>query len=219
MPPQTALNLTPKTTSDAQVRLSEQDRWHLEIPSGLKGRYRLAQLDDYARLSRDDFPWHPPLRLSLQARASRPDIAGTWGFGFWNDPFSLSLGFGGGTRHMPALPSAVWYFFASPDNYLSLRDDLPGNGFLSAAYRSPNWTPPLLLLGSLALPLLALRPTARLLRQRARGIIRQDAAQIDEDVSQWHQYELIWESEQVKFRIDGSTRFETFLVPHAPLGW
>src|SRR5512144_3136865 len=114
--------LIPRTTSGAQVVRLTSGGWRLEIPAGSAGRYRLAQLDDYSNLPRRAFPWQAPLSLSLRARASQSSLPGTWGFGLWNDPFALSLGFGG-ERRIPALPNAAWFFFASAPNYLSLRDD------------------------------------------------------------------------------------------------
>ena len=53
------------------------------------------------------------------AHASSNSIPGTWGFGLWNDPFGLSLGFGGNPFRLPALPNAVWFFGASKESYLS----------------------------------------------------------------------------------------------------
>jgi len=82
-------------TPEASVTPLKVGAWRLEFPPGPQGRYRLAQLDDYSHQSRKSFPWQPPVTLSLQARVSAPALPGTWGFGLWNDPFSLSLGFGG----------------------------------------------------------------------------------------------------------------------------
>jgi hypothetical protein len=101
----------------------------MEIPAGPRGTYRLAQYDDYTHLSRDRFPHVPPLTLrqaqgnaiSLRARVSAADLPGTWGFGLWNDPFGLSLGFGGTASRLPALPQAAWFFYGSKENHLSLR--------------------------------------------------------------------------------------------------
>ena len=83
----------------------------------------------YARLPRREFSARPPLTFSLRARASSESIPGTWGFGLWNDPFGLSLGFGGNPFSLPALPNAIWFFHASPKNYLSFREDKPAQGF------------------------------------------------------------------------------------------
>jgi len=58
----------------------------------------------------------PPCTFSLHARLSGTDLPGTWGFGLWNDPFGLSLGFGGQAARLPALPQAAWFMHASPPN-------------------------------------------------------------------------------------------------------
>ena len=146
----------------------------LSIPAGPADKYRLAQLDDYTQKSRGQFPLRPPIHLSLSARASSESIPGTWGFGLWNDPFGLSLGFGGNPFRMPALPNAVWFFGASKESYLSFRDPRSeqsdestsrsadearatnvqreaANGFLAQTFRSPKFHPRLIPAG-LALP-------------------------------------------------------------------
>jgi hypothetical protein len=102
--------------------------YRLDIPDGDNRVYRVAQIDDYAKHVRKDFPHRPSLSLSLLARASADSIPGTWGFGLWNDPFGLSIGFGGNPFRLPALPNAIWFFHASEENYLSFSDK-PGNGF------------------------------------------------------------------------------------------
>ena len=82
-------------TPGASALLTATGTWRLEIPAGPAGTYRVAQLDDYAHLPRLRFPWRSDteqvLRLSLEARLSAPELPGTWGFGWWNDPFSLVL--------------------------------------------------------------------------------------------------------------------------------
>ncbi len=213
------MNLIPNITPGSNINDLGAGAWDLEIPPGPKGRYRLAQLDDYGSLVRREFPWGPPLTLSLQARVSDPNIPGTWGFGFWNDPFSLSLGFGGGSRRFPALPNAAWFFFASPQNYLSFRDDLPANGLLAATFRSSPWPSPLLALGVPVLPLLIWKYTARSLRRVTSKIIQQDAARISIDVTQWHNYRLNWQIDTVRFDVDGDLIFETPVSPFSPLGF
>ena len=210
--------LKPNLSSGAQAKQIDPETWHLEIPSGPGDRYRLARLDDYATLSRPVFPWKPPLTLELRAHASSQTIPGTWGFGLWNDPFSLSLGFRGGTRRAPALPNAAWFFFASPPNYLSLRDDLPAVGSMAATFQSNHWPTPLLALGALALPLLALPPVARILRRFGKRYIRQDAVNLRLDASKWHTYHLAWKSGQVSFSVDGENVLTTFIAPHPTLG-
>ncbi len=211
-------NLRVNATPDAQVIQTGPGLWRLEIPAGPGKKYRLAQLDDYAQHARGDLPWRPPLTFSLRARASAPDIPGTWGFGLWNDPFSLSLGLGGGARRFPALPNAAWFFHASPPNYLSFRDDLPAQGFLMAAFRSLALPAPLLALAGPALPLMMWPPAARLGRRLARRFICQDAAPLSLDPTGWHTYALTWRAGRVAFTVDGQTAFETSLAPRPPLG-
>jgi len=209
--------LTPRQTPGSQVTRLSSGGWRLEIPAGPAGRYRLAQLDDYTDLPRRAFPWQPPLRLSLRARASQVDLPGTWGFGLWNDPFALSLGFGG-ARRAPALPNAAWFFFASAPNYLSLRDDLPAEGGLAATFQSPRWPAILLAPGALALPLLAIRPFSRVIRRLGRRIVRQDSTALLSDPTGWHTYQLEWSQGRVTFNLDESAILETGGTPLGPLG-
>ena len=194
-----------------------ENHWRLGIPAGNAKKYRLAELDDYTNLRRRNFPWRPPLTFEIQARASSQDIPGTWGFGFWNDPFSFSLGFGGG-RLLPALPNAAWFFFASPPNYLSLRDDLPAQGALAQTFRSPRI--PTILFAPLLplLPLLLIRPIVRLARRIGRQIIRQDAVQLDIDPTEWHKYTLELNEEKASFLVDDQTVLSTHTIPKGPLG-
>jgi len=209
--------LTPRQTPGSLATSLSPEGWRLEIPAGPAGRYRLAQVDDYADLARRSFPWQPPFSLSLRARASQESIPGTWGFGLWNDPFSLSLGFGGAQRS-PALPDAAWFFFASPPNYLSLHDDLPAQGGLAATFQSQRISPVWMALGSIALPALALPPLARRLRRLGRRFVSQDAALLTANPVEWHKYQMDWESDRVVFRLDGSLVLETRVTPVPPLG-
>lgn len=220
-----ALNLQPRTTSDARAEAIGEGAWRLWVPAGPGGVYRLAQLDDYAQVRRSELPWRPPLTMQLRARACHTLIPGTWGFGLWNDPFSLALGFGGGTRRLPTLPNAAWFFFASPPNYLCLRDDLPAQGPLAATFCSPQLPAAALAPGTLALPLLGLRPTARLLRRLARRVIRQDAARLlfgsrhaGSAPTAWHRYTIHWKPAQTTFLVDDKPALETDITPHGPLG-
>lgn len=205
-------------TRGAQVSQTGPDSWRLEIPAGPQGSYRLAQLDDYTQRSRRRFPWKPPLSLALSARVSTNRIQGTWGFGLWNDPFSFSMGFGGGSRRLPALPNAIWFFFASPQNQLSLRDDLPSNGNLAAIFQSSSLPAYMLIPGLFALPFIALPPASRLLRRWARRFVRQETISFITDVTQWHQYKLVWETQRVCFALDDENIFEDTISPNDPLG-
>lgn len=209
--------LIPRHTPGSQVTRLPSDGWRLEIPAGPAGHYRLAQLDDYIDLPRRAFPWQAPFNLFVRARAAQGSIPGTWGFGLWNDPFALSLGFGG-ERRIPALPNAAWFFFASAPNYLSLRDDLPAQGGLAATFRSRRWPAALLALGALALPLLALPPVGRIMRRLGRRIVKQDAMALAGDPSEWHAYGLDLSQNCVTFSVDGNSVLETSVAPFGSLG-
>lgn len=203
--------------SGGKVLQTGSSKWHLEIPPGQSGDYRLAQLDDYSGLSRKAFPWRPPLKLSLRGRASAQSIPGTWGFGLWNDPFGTALVKGSQIR-LPTLPNAAWFFFASPLNYLSLRDDLPAQGQLAATFQSPAKLPTALILSLPLLPLVLLPPGGRWLRSQARRYVRQDTAKLDLEPTSWHAYEIDWREEEVIFHLDGQKVFETKVNPEGPLG-
>jgi hypothetical protein len=119
---------------------------------------------------------------------------------------------------LPVLPNTAWFFFASPENHLSLLDDLPGNGALAATFRSPRWPSGLLLAGSPLLALLPVPASRRLLRRLLRKIIHQDAVSLKIDPSEWHGYCLQWENDEVRFQVDGKTVLRTGVMPLGPLG-
>jgi hypothetical protein len=209
--------LQPRSTPDAQVISLEPGAWRLTLPLGAAGRYRLAQIDDYRDLPREDYPWHPPLCLRLQARASSAYIPGTWGFGLWNDPFGAGLR-GAGLR-LPALPETAWFFFASPENYLSLRDDLPANGALAATFNSRQMSSSLMVRAGLALsaPLAVLPAGRRVMRRLARRLVQQDAAALALDPTEWHTYEMAWMGDRVIFKVDEEIVLESDVSPRPPL--
>lgn len=208
--------LIPQHTSGASVeQISDGDRqqaYRLSIPAGGANKYRLAQLDDYAKIPRSQFPLRFPLQLGLSARTSGNAIPGTWGFGFWNYPFGMSLGFGGTGWRLPTLPNSVWFFHASNENYLSFKDDKPAHGFLAQTFRSPGFHP-LLFPAGLALPF------SRKMTRRLMGkVIGEDGVRLDVDVTQWRRYRLDWREDRVSFEVDDVQVFESTVSPKPPLG-
>lgn len=204
------MNLFHRTSSGASI-IPISGGFRFTIPESQFGQYRLAQLEDYAGLERNAFPSHPPVTLSLHARASSEILPGTWGFGFWNDPFP-SLGFNGYPPRLPALPNAIWFFYASPMNYLSFREDKPAQGFVAQTFRSPRFHPSLLPAG-LILPF-SRRATHRILSR----IIDEDAAIVSADATQWHNYRLEWSPNRSTFWVDESLVLDTPVSPRPPLG-
>jgi hypothetical protein len=199
-----------RATKNASVQ-SILSGWRLGIQKGDSSGYRDAQLDDYSQLPRHRFS-HRSLSLSLRARTSSISVAGTWGFGLWNEPFGLSLGFGGNPFQLPALPNAVWFFYASKENYLSFTDDKPAQGFLAQTFCSPKFHPWLILAG-LALPF-----SRRAARKLLGKVINEDSVAVSVDVSQWHRYRLEWSPIRVLFYVDDVLVFESPVSPYPPLG-
>jgi len=197
------------------------DGWRLEIPAGQPRHFRLAQLDDYTRLSRRHLIHSAPVIMSLRARLSGVDQPGTWGFGFWNDPFGLSIGFGGAPARLPALPQTAWFMHASPPNWLSFQENTagtPSNGFFAGIFHSLRIPSILFLPGLLVLPLLASKPVSRLLRRLASRIIQQQAVSVNLDETAWHAYSIKWLRDFCVFYVDGDEILKTSCSPFPPLG-
>ena len=232
--------LIPRFTPGAKVEEfsggQPNDAYRLSIPAGKADQYRLAQLDDYTKTARSRFPLRSPIHLNLSARASSNSIPGTWGFGLWNDPFGLSLGFGGNPFRLPILPNAVWFFGASRESYLSFKtpraersvegtssagfaeNALPSsqrevaNGFLAQSFRSPKFHP-LLVPAGVALPF-----SRKLTRRLLGNVIGEDGIRLSVDVTQWHSYKLAWREDRVAFQVDDVQVFESSISPKPPLG-
>jgi len=207
------MNANWKTRVTQGAKVSDlDDGYRLEIPAGDNKSYRVAQLDDYTKLARRDFSHRPTLSLEMRARVSAKSLPGTWGFGLWNDPFGLSIGFGGNPFHLPALPNAVWFFHASKENYLSF-DENPGNGFLAQVFRSPVFP-----VGRLA-KVSATFPFSRAKARRSMGkVVDSEAINLEVDITQWHGYRLEWSEKRSVFWVDGAPVLETSVSPRPPLG-
>ncbi len=211
--------LNPRTLNAGRVEQRLSGGWHLSLAAGVEGEYRLAQVDDYMQSPRREFSFQPPFHLSLNARTSHTSIPGTWGFGFWNDPFVMGLGLPGSRFRLPALPNAAWFFHASADNYLSFRDNLPANGMMAAVFSAPV-IPSIFSLAALPFaPLVFLPASARLLRRFAAGIVKEASSQIVMDWTTWHHFELEANSLRIIFRIDNEVCMETPIIPHGSLGF
>jgi hypothetical protein len=225
--------LNPQHTRDAHVdkMLDGASHYLLSIPAGKADQYRLAQLDDYAQLARKHFPHRSPTSLSLSARVSSDSIPGTWGFGFWNHPFGLSLGFGGTGFRLPTLPNTAWFFGASEENYLSFKEqeNSAANGFIVQSFCSPIFHP-LLIPAGLALPF-SRRTTRRLLSRviaeegielwnpAARRWSEERSPGLQKvDPTQWHEYRLDWREKRVSFEVNDTLVYEAQVSPHNPLG-
>jgi len=212
------INLQSRRTPDSNTEINDEGIYLLSIPAGRKSNYRWAQFDDYLDKSRKKFEWQPPSHLSLEARCDNSHHQGTWGFGFWNDPFNTSLGVKGSARRLPVLPNCAWFFFASEHNYLSFENKLPAQGFLAATFSSPI-IPSIFYAPTLPfLPLLINKNFAKFARRILNNFVKQDASLINIDVTNWHTYEIDWQNHEVQFLIDDQLILSTLLSPIGKLG-
>lgn len=186
----------------------------LNLPSP-GNSYANAQLDDYRGIPRAAFAWRPPLRLTVRARFShrRGRLSGTAGFGFWNDPFRLT-----GLRP-PTRPQALWFFYAGPDSHIPLALDRPAWGW-NASLLDTRTIRFLLSAPALALAAPALR-APRLYRrlwplaQRAAAVSQ---AAVPGDMRDWRLYTIDWQTQDVRFFLDGAPLAQTSHAPAGPLG-
>jgi hypothetical protein len=202
-----------------EVVQEQGDQFHLKLPPVHTG-YADAQIDDTQDLKRSDFRWRPPLHLSLQARLQAKIPLGTAGFGFWNDPFSLSFGTAGSERRLPTTPQALWFFYGSEPNDLQLSPTMGGAGWRAMVVHSarlPSW---LLLPGAgLAVLLAQIRILRPPLIRVGQGFIKASEQIVSQNPEEWHSYEILWTSTDAIFRIDGVQIHQTDVIPEGPLGF
>jgi hypothetical protein len=180
--------------------------------------YSLAQFDNYLHMHRHKFPHTIPCRFQLEARVGDSAYKGTWGFGFWNDPFSLGFTAGGMSRVLPVLPNVAWFFYGSVENYLSLKDDGLGAGFRAQTFRAPLLPSFMSILAVPTLPLLIFPAGVRLLRKLLRLVVKEDSKTLQINTKTWHTYSLEWRSDEVVFEVDEEQVFRTKIVPNGRLG-
>ncbi len=181
--------------------------------------YADAQLDDTQTLRRHALRWRPPLRFTVRARTSIPAPLGTFGFGLWNDPFSLYLGMGGAARKLPSAPQCAWFFYGSPPLDLPLAEGVPGSGWKAATLRFRNI--PSLMLAPVAaggVMLASLPPLRRWALAQARRFYQAEERLLPMDPSQWHTYTIEWRLSSVGFFVNGVEMLRSMHPPLPPLG-
>ena len=206
-------------TGGGSVREATVGNFRLILPATTRG-YAVAQVDDYRQYPRHRFPWRPPLRLSLGARASHPHPIGTLGFGFWNDPFTFSLGQSGAARRLPAAPQALWFFYGSLPSDMTLVSGVPGHGWKASCIDTP--TIPSLLLAPIAAGAVVLTKVPCLRHWIMRAALRTiNAAErlLDPSLGEWHRYSITWLAESVTFEVDGEVVLTSSTPPSNPLGF
>jgi hypothetical protein len=195
----------------------------MTVPATPKNHYTNAQLDDYHDFGglvaprwprRRPFARAAPLRLSLRARASHAAPVGTLGFGYWNEPFSI-------TGSVLSAPSVVWFFYASPPSDMALVPGVPGQGWKAATLTTGRWPSLLLAPGALAAILLTRLPgLGRPVMHLARRFVQAHEAPLaDVALDQWHSYELDWRETEARFIVDGMERLRSPAPSKRPLGF
>lgn len=176
--------------------------------------YTNAQLDNYTGLRRSRFPSRAPLRMSLRARASHAEPAGTLGFGFWNDPFTLSGG-------ILALPNAVWFFYASPPADMALAAGVPGRGWKAATLYAGRWPAALALPAAAAAVALTRVPGlgSPIMAAARRYVRAHERLLTTVALTDWHEYALEWRHDRATFWVDGRRVHESPAPPYGPLGF
>jgi hypothetical protein len=199
--------------------VDRSDQIILRLPAGCQ-RYADAQLDDHRQLPRRQLPWRPPLSLDLRARARPANPLGTLGFGFWNDPFSLSIGGGGAARKLPAAPQALWFFYGSAPNDLAFPGSVRGSGWKAACLRGPTLPAWLLAVPGLGAYLLSLIPGIRRPAMRlALGQVKAQERRLEADLTCWHHYQLDWQRHFAEFSVDGRLVLQAERPFPGPLGF
>lgn len=190
----------------------------LTIPPKGHG-YADAQIGDTQGRPRHAFRWRPPLRLTIEARVDPPAPSGTWGFGFWNDPFSVSLGQAGAARRWPCGPRALWFFYASPPNAFGFTGGAQ-DGWRAMSIDSPSIHPVLLTPAALIAVTLAQVPFVResVMRLALRQVTASEAQLAIPD-GDLHAYELLWETDQAIFLVDRKVVLRAPHPPRGPLGF
>ena len=183
--------------------------------------YSDAQIDDYH--ADGILGWRPPVQMTLRARFSHPLslLRGTAGFGFWNDPFGMTKG-ARRVSWMPnvRLPQAVWFFSASPPSEMPLATGVAGDGWKAATIDASR---PLAraLLPFAPLGMLACRVPwgYRSVWPMAQSVLKIDEASIATSMDEWHEYRLAWETDGVRFWVDGADIMRSRYSPRGPLGF
>ena len=197
----------------------------MTIPSVQQGEYADAQIDDYGKLPRANFPWRPPLRMEVRARSCRPAatvdstvaspgiLRGTAGFGFWNYPFSVR-------GDILMLPEAIWFFYASPPSDIALVPGIAGWGWKAQVVHAMRpgavlaIVPTLLATGWGHLTSNT-RPAARWL-QRLSGA---HETLLPIEMTEWHTYRLEWYAKEAHFWVDERHLLRISHPPCGPLGF
>jgi hypothetical protein len=187
-------------------------------------RYSDSQIDDYTMLSKADYLWKPPLRMTVRARFSHPTanenstektkgiLRGTAGFGFWNKPFTMQ-------GNWFTFPEAVWFFYSAPPSNMALVPGVPGWGWKAQVIHTTAGSA-----AANAVPTFANAVYGRVqskVQPKGHAMQRLTGAHealVAEDITEWHTYTLEWRENSSLFWVDGNLLLEAPKAPTKPLG-
>lgn len=197
----------------------------MAFESAQQEKYTDAQIDDYTMLSRSDYLWKPPLRMTVRARSSHPAstpestskskeiLRGTAGFGFWNKPFSMQ-------GSIYTLPESIWFFYSAPPSNIALVPDIPGWGWKAQVIHTIrlgalSYIVPLSLTAIYGRMTGNVKPAGQWIQKFAGA----HEALIIENMTQWHTYALEWRRNESIFWVDDKLVLRTPQSPTRPLGF
>lgn len=188
-------------------------------------KYTDSQIDDYTMLSRKEYVWKPPLRMTVKARASNKaadansteqteaTLRGTAGFGFWNRPFTMQ-------GNWFTMPESVWFFYASPPSNMALSTTTPGWGWKAQVVHGAKLSSAVQ-----SVPLAAsmgygkITGNSMLAGKWLQKFSGTSEKLIQEDITKWHEYILEWRVNEAIFYIDGQEVHRAPFSPTKPLGF
>lgn len=203
-----------RTIQKGEGQVFEEEYIALKLPKCESSNgYSNAQIDDYPNLKRKDFVNEAPLKFKIKARLKcEGEPKGTFGFGFWNDPFLMT------EPRVPSLPKAIWFFGSSSESSMNLAVDIPGHGWKMGCIDAWSWKFLMLIpTVPLSIPLMWIPFFRRKLWPIAQKFMKCHEALVPVSIKDWHEYEIDWQTDLVTFYIDGSKRFET-PAPKGKLG-
>jgi len=171
-----------------------------------------AELNDHRLYERGRWPWRPPLRMTVRARASHPheQLAGTAGFGFWNAPFAIDAG-------AADSPQAVWFFHASPPSFMSMSPHGHGTGWRAQVLHVPRI--PKIALYAAGAAWYLLKPLRPLFYRAAQAQVGGGESPVPVSFAEWHVYRIDWRRDGVSFFVDDRPVYATRAAPRGPLGF
>ena len=215
---------TQVTTGGAYLKTSKSVI-RMGYDSAKPGKYTDAQIDDYTMLSKSEYIWKPPLRMTVRARFShlaasansttrtKGILRGTAGFGFWNKPFTMQ-------GNWFTLPQSIWFFYSAPPSNMALVPGLPGQGWKTQVINT-TFTGVIANVIPTAFNALFGRiqkrfyPSGKALRRFAGA----HETLIHEDMTKWHTYTLEWHKNESLFWIDDTLIAKVPTAPTKPLGF